>query len=233
MVPCARFGPVAACVAGHPEWDIGVHLTLTSEWKSYRWGPVTPPERVPSLVDGNGWFWPEPAVLAKRAKLNEVERELTSQMERALSAGIRPTHVDNHMFALFQNEGLYSVYRTIAHKYKIPFLAANGPNFGVHEAKNDEIFVDTMLTAHPEMLPTQWASAHIRSLRMMRPGVTQIIMHAGFDDPELRSIMGENSPWGSAWRQRDFDLITSCEFRDAVASNQIEIVNWRYIRGRS
>ena len=231
MVPCASFCLAAAYAVRHPDRDIGIHLTLTSEWKSYRCGPVTSPDRVPSLVDSDGCFWPDPGVLAERAKLDEVERELTSQIERAVSVGIRPTHVDTHMFALFENERLYSAYRSVARRFGIPFLAPNGSYFAVHETSADEILVDTVLTARPQILPTQWASAYIRSLETLRPGVTQIIVHVGFDNPELQSITGENPRWGSAWRQRDFDLITSREFREALANNRIELVQWRDLVG--
>jgi len=68
---------------------------------------------------------------------------------------------------------------------------------------------------------------------MLRPGVTQLIVHVGFDNPKLKSIMGENLPWGSAWRQRDFDLITSREFRDALTNNRIELIKWRDLTSRA
>lgn len=89
-----RFGKI------HRDLDLGVHLTLTSEWSRYQWGPLAGPGRVPSLVDADGFMWPDARAVLKHATLEDVELELTLQIQAVLSAGLTPTHLDSHMFVL-------------------------------------------------------------------------------------------------------------------------------------
>src|SRR3954470_2139128 len=102
MVPCPWFPEIADYAKSHPETDFGLHLTLTSERVYYRWGPVAPANKVPSLVDQNHYFhhdWePNAHVDAKEAEL-----ELRAQVERALVMGVHPTHLDSHQYRLIMN----------------------------------------------------------------------------------------------------------------------------------
>ncbi len=99
MVPCPWFPEIAAYSVAHPQLDLGLHLTLTSEWKPYRWGPVLPRTDVPSLIDSGGFLSNNCQVVAE-AKLEEVEKELRAQVDRAKQFGIDPTHFDIHMNSL-------------------------------------------------------------------------------------------------------------------------------------
>ena len=97
MVLCPWLTEVADYAKSHPDADLGLHLTLTSEWKTYRWGPVAPSDQVISLFGPDGMLWPDTALVAQHAKASEAERELRAQIERALAMGIHPTHLDTHM----------------------------------------------------------------------------------------------------------------------------------------
>jgi len=102
MVPCPWFPEIADYARSHPDLDFGLHLTLTSERVYYRWGPVASRDKVPSLVDENGYFhhdW----TAATKINPKEVELELRAQIDRAYAMGVRPTHVDSHQYRLFEN----------------------------------------------------------------------------------------------------------------------------------
>jgi len=101
MVPCPWLSEVAEYAKAHPDADLGLHLTLTSEWKSYRWGPVASTNTVPSLLDPSGYLWPDTPQALGALKPAEVEREIRAQIERANAFGIHPTHLDSHMGTLF------------------------------------------------------------------------------------------------------------------------------------
>ena len=120
MVPCPWFPEIADYAKSHPEADFGLHLTLTSERVYYRWGPVASTDKVPSLVDENGYLhhdWEE----NQHVNPKEVEVELQAQIERALAMGIRPTHLDSHQYRLIMNgKELFDVMLRVAHKYKLP-----------------------------------------------------------------------------------------------------------------
>jgi len=92
---------IAEYVKTHPGLDVGIHFTLTSEWKFYRWNGVLPDNQIPSLITKEGYFYPgiEPLIFA--AKPDEVEKELRAQIDRAIAFGIRPTHLDNHMGSMY------------------------------------------------------------------------------------------------------------------------------------
>src|SRR5271166_448272 len=100
MVPCPWLTEVAAYAKAHPEADLGLHLTLTSEWKTYRWGPVAPKDQVPSLLDPDGYFYADAFPAASHAKPEEAEREIRAQIDLAMKMGIHPTHLDMHMGTL-------------------------------------------------------------------------------------------------------------------------------------
>ncbi len=223
MVPCPWLTEVAAYAKTHPGADLGLHLTLTSEWKTYRWGPVAIGHDLRSLLDPDGYFWAEAAPVIKNAKPEEVEIEIRAQIDRALKAGIHPTHLDSHMGTVLAPR-LFAVYVKLAHEYGIPFLATRYAAI----ADND-IVPDTILIAGAGVKPENWKDWYVHQIQSLKPGLTELIVHLGFDDAELQAIMGD-APYGSAWRQRDFDAATSPEFKKALEENHITLVGWKQIR---
>lgn len=120
MVPCPWFPEAAAYAREHPERDLGVHLTLTSEWRYYRWKPVAP--SVPGLIDEEGYMWRSVAQVATKATAEEVERELRAQIERAIEFGIKPTHFDTHMGTTFARADYFEVYVQLGKEYGVPVM---------------------------------------------------------------------------------------------------------------
>src|SRR5260370_26140029 len=128
MVPCSWLTEVASYAKEHPDADLGLHLTLTSEWKINRWGPVSSSGKVSSLLDPSGYLWSETASAAQNIKPQDAEREIRAQIERAIALGIHPTHLDSHMGVLSSRPELFAVYVKAAHEYKLPFLSVRIPN---------------------------------------------------------------------------------------------------------
>jgi hypothetical protein len=122
MVPCPWFHEAAETARSRTEIDLGVHLTLNSEWPHYRWGPVTGAEASPSLVDAQGCFPRTTAEVLQNARVEEVERELRAQVERALVAGIDVTHLDAHMGTALLPP-FHTVYASLARDYRVPVFA--------------------------------------------------------------------------------------------------------------
>ncbi len=233
MVACPWFPEIADYAKAHPDADFGLHLTLTSERVYYRWGPVAPANKVPSLVDANGYFhhdWEQnQAINAK-----EVEVELRAQIERALAMGVRPTHLDSHQYRLIMSgKELFEAALRVAHDYKLPLFVtrdwfAEHPYLATSLGPND-IVLDHTVTIDPEVPPEKWAEFYLTALKNLQPGVTEFVIHPGYDDEELRAATRERSTWGAAWRQRDFDFFTSDQFKQVLAQQNIKLITWREV----
>jgi predicted glycoside hydrolase/deacetylase ChbG (UPF0249 family) len=104
MIPCSWLPEIAAYARAHPEADLGLHLTLTSEWSLYRWGPVLAKERVPSLLDSSGYLYPTETEAAAHIDPKEAEAEIRAQIARARALGIPTDAPDSHMGTLYQNQ---------------------------------------------------------------------------------------------------------------------------------
>src|SRR6476660_1132471 len=126
MMPCPWVTEVAAYAKAHPDADLGLHLTLTSEWKTLRWGSVESRDKVPSLLDPSGTLWTETEAVAAHVKPEEAEREIRAQIDRAMTLGIHPTHLDSHMGSLFSTPALFATLAKVAHEDHLPFLALRG-----------------------------------------------------------------------------------------------------------
>src|SRR5215467_185939 len=231
MVPCPWFPEIADYAKSHPDGDFGLHLTLTSERVYYRWGPVAPADKVLSLLDQTGYLyhdWEQ----HERVNPRDVELELRAQIERALAMGVRPTHLDSHQYRLIvSGKELFDVMLRVGHEYKLPIFVtrdwfADHPYLQQSLGPND-IVLDHTVTIEPEVAPEKWADFYITALRKLEPGVTEFVIHPGFDDEELRAATRERSTWGAAWRQRDYDFFTSDQFRAILAQQNIRLITWR------
>ncbi len=232
MVPSPWITEVIAYAKSHPNADLGLHLTLTSEWETYRWGSVAPADKVPSLLDSAGTFPRDEKVVAATAKPLEVEREIRAQIDRALALGLRPTHIDSHMGALFTTPELIATYVKVARDYRLPFLALRADPRATPQPPLSEkdVLLDAVIIAGPEVPRDQWKAFYLKSIANLKPGLTEIIVHLGRDDSELQAVTVNHEPYGSAWRQRDYDVVTSPEFKKALRDNHVILVTWRELQ---
>ena len=128
MMPCPWVPGFVHYLKKHPNTDAGLHLTLTSEWKDYRWGPLSGKSNVPGLVDEEGDLWPDVADVVKHASADEVETEIRAQVQRALQMGFQPTHLDSHMGTLFASSAFIQRYIKVGMEFKIPLMFPGGHN---------------------------------------------------------------------------------------------------------
>ena len=232
MIPTPWIAEVAAYARAHPNADLGLHLTITSEWETYRWGSVESKDRIPSLLDSAGTFPNDEKVVAVKAKPVEVEREIRAQVDRALALGIRPTHLDSHMGALFSTPELFATYVKVAREHRLPFLALRTglpPAFRASLSENDAL-LDAVVIAGPEVARDQWKAFYLKAIADLKPGLTEMIVHLGRDDAELQAVTVNHEPYGSAWRQRDYDVVTSPEFRKALQDDRVILVTWKELQ---
>lgn len=141
MMPCPWVPGFVHYLKENPGVDAGLHLTMTSEWKEYRWGPLAGKPQVKGLVDSEGALWPSVADVVKNASPDEVETEIRAQLERARTMGFEPTHMDSHMGTLFASPAFLERYVKVGIQEKIPVMFPGGHNTAI---RTDEGMSDAM-----------------------------------------------------------------------------------------
>ena len=231
MVPCPWLSEIAAYARANPQADLGLHLTLTSEWTPFRWGPVSPRDRVSSLLDKDGYFRLTESEAAASADPKQVEMEIVAQIEKARALGIQPTHLDSHMGTLYQSKALFEVFLRVARSQKLPVRVAKTwfarADFLPSVLSPDDVYIDRVLDINQTVAPADWARFYSDAIRKLEPGVTEIVIHLAYDDAEMQGATFNHPDWGAAWRQRDFDFFTSDAFRKLLQENKIKLITWR------
>ena len=231
MVPCPWFQETAAWWRRYPEVDLGVHLTLTSEWQHYRWGPVTACAPCSGIIDADGCFYREPALM-NRPDPKAALGEMRAQVQRARNSGIDVTHIDCHMFAMLV-DGLVDSYVALGLEMGLPVLLTRQPAWlkALTATALDQweeiglpVFdhVREMALDHPAELLLNEAK---RIFDELPPGLTYLIMHPALDTPELHAIGGD-------WQQRvaDYETFRNPKLHDHVKRAGIHVIGWRPIR---
>ncbi len=238
MVPCPWFPEIAAHAREHPELDLGLHLTLTSEWKYFRWRPVAPPDKVRGLIDEEGYMWRSERQTAEKATPQEIETELRAQIDRAIAFGIKPTHLDTHMGTLYTRKDFFEVYTRLGKEYRIPVMVMRATPESIAYGKtsgspiSEEILkkvesegfpmLDYLVTGVAGKTFEERKKAYHELLRKLKPGVSMLIVHLGMDDPELKAITG-------SWQQRhaDFLSFTDPETQALIKELGIKLTTFR------
>lgn len=235
IVPAAWFPEFAKYAKEHPKMDFGVHLCLNSEWNYYRWGPVADRSKVPSLIDEQGYLWDNVQQVAENAKAEEVEVELRAQIDRAIKFGVPLSHLDTHMGAVLSRPDLAKVYVELGLEYKLPVLFVR-PTDSNDVAKRYPDAVKMVPLLEAQGLPMldelhqfydngsyeQRKDVYLKALRTLPPGVTQIIVHCGYNDSELQHIT-------SSVHIRDTDraIFMDKSVIDEVKELGIELTTWK------
>jgi hypothetical protein len=126
MMPCSWVPGFVDFLKSHPQIDAGLHLTLTSEWKNYRWGPLSGGRNAPGLVDSTGYLWHSVEEVVSHASGDEIEMEMKAQIEKARSMGFVPTHLDTHMGTVYGSSEFLMRYINLGIKYHIPVMLPGG-----------------------------------------------------------------------------------------------------------
>ncbi|WP_276503450.1 ChbG/HpnK family deacetylase [Terrimonas pollutisoli] len=221
MFACPWYQEAVAVLKKYPKISVGVHLTLNSEWKYFRWGPVLGQTAVSSLVDSNGYFHPSTtAFLQSNYKLEEVERELEAQIDRAIRSGLQIDYVDYHMGTATATPELRAIVEKLAKKYKLGISRYFGENYytmfdtPVEQKKND------FLT---------------RMQQLSTDKVNLFVMHVAEATPEMNALVdmnntdqhSETKPLVALHRNAELKTLLSAEFQDMIKKGKLKLVTYR------
>ncbi|MGD9855808.1 MAG: polysaccharide deacetylase family protein [Planctomycetaceae bacterium] len=240
MVPCPAFDEFAEYAKAHPQFDYGIHLTLNAEWPSYRWGPVLPKSEVPSLVDRDGFLWRSEQATSSNARADDVERELRAQIDKARQAGVPLSHLDTHMGTLFLREDFLDIYLRLGDEYRLPVLLTRDDGFARQLGFDDRVVAQIRSAADrceqigfPVMgkifmhytgdSVTSKKRAYLDMIRRLPAGVSEIVVHCGYDDAELRSI----TRGAYAIRDGDRQVFTDPKVIAEIAIQDVLLTSWR------
>ena len=216
MVACPWYQEAAEILKQYQNVSIGVHLPLNAEWKEYRWGPVAGSSAVPSLVDSNGLFFPSRAALfANMPRVDEVERELRAQIERARRSGLKIEYLDYHMGAAVSTPELMTVVERLAGEYRL----------GV-----SRWFGETDLGGWYAAPPASKKDTLLARVRAAEPGTVRLLVfHIGGETPEMDALTDLNS-FGlarmSSHRQAELQALVSPELRALVKARGLRLTTY-------
>ncbi|MEA1785338.1 polysaccharide deacetylase family protein [Arenibacter sp. GZD96] len=236
MVPCPWFPEIAAYARKNKGADLGLHLTLTSEWKYYKWGPVTSTDVVPSLVNEDGYFYSSVDSLIAHASPKHVEIELRNQVKKAYQFGIDVTHLDAHMGAAVSTPKFLEVYIKIGKEFQLPVLL-DGRIYTmgstITELLNEtDVVADAIPTKLPEDQEKGTHQYYETLLNNLNPGLNCLLIHLAFDDAEMQAVTVDHPEWGAAWRQADYEFFSDTANDALLKENNIVLVTWREIRDK-
>jgi predicted glycoside hydrolase/deacetylase ChbG (UPF0249 family) len=230
MTPCPWFMEIANYAKAHPEKDFGVHLTHTAEWKNYRWGPLAHPDKVKGLYDREGYMWKSIEEVYASSNVNEAYTEGRAQIQRALDAGIPITHIDSHMGTMQYRPDYLEVYAKLALEFNFPLrMAAQSTMeaFGFPTVRDElkkkglvftDYFVFDELQDYKDV-----KSFWMNIIRNLKPGVTELYIHASNESDELKAIT-------NIWKERVAEAATFTndeEIRKLLRDQGVILIGYR------
>ena len=236
MVPCPWFYEMALFAKSNPQFDNGIHLTLTCEWENYKFGPVLPIKEVPSLVDENGHFYKKREQLRNKASADDVKKELEAQIEKAIRFGLKPTHIDSHMYSVGASPEFFDIYRDLGKKYKLPInishqlmeMVGLNPNLNINQGDL------TIKKAHYGIFEYfesgKLSDYYSTFFKDVVSGLNIVLIHPAFDDNEMKGITVNHPNFGAEWRQIDFESFTNQNNKAKIKEYNIELITWNDIR---
>lgn len=244
MVPCPWFPTVSALCRNNPKMDLGVHLTLTSEWDGYRWGPVSTRDPLSGLIDDEGYFYRTSEDAQIHGNPDHVHMEINIQIEKALAAGIDVTHVDTHMGTVGTTKFIPS-YLSLSAQFGLPAMLMRLDKDGWLELgfdeKTAEVAVQMVNQLEEQGVPL---IDHLAGLELniaqepeerlyyaksvldnLKTGITHFIIHPSQDTPELRAITPD-------WKCRvaDYLVFKNDIMRDFIKESGIHVIGYRMIK---
>jgi predicted glycoside hydrolase/deacetylase ChbG (UPF0249 family) len=239
MMPCSWVPEMAAWCRAHPEADVGVHLTLTSEWAGYRWRPISTSDPRSGLVDPDGYLWASVRELFSHMDADAARTEMRAQIDLALSLGIDVTHIDTHMGSVM-HPALVSAYAQLAVEYRIPAMLPRIPEERLEEWGVDRLTGQAVMSEMDKLAATGFPVLdHIcaareqgdplevyRSLFDSVPvGITHLLIHPCVSGSDIESITSS-----AATRIADYRTFLRPELQQYVVKQGIQLVGYRTLR---
>ena len=233
MMPSPFAEEVAAYYLEHPQIDLGLHLTFTAEWTDYKWPGVAPANKIETLLDDEGFLHQKKVTVIKEGINAEIKTELQAQIDYARALGMSPTHMDSHEGTLFFDPAFFRTYIEVGHQNQIPVFVPKllAPHFDEHFPLPPQVvLVDQMFMALKGTELDAMESYYAEVLSSIKPGLNQLLVHLAFDEEEMKAITKDREAYGTKWRVKDYQVVSSKKFQDLLKQNEIKLIQWRDIQ---
>ena len=233
MMPSPFAEEVAAYYLEHPQIDLGLHLTFTAEWTDYKWPGVAPANKIETLLDDEGFLHQKKVTVIKEGINAEIKTELQAQIDYARALGMSPTHMDSHEGTLFFDPAFFRTYIEVGHQNQIPVFVPKllAPHFDEHFPLPPQVvLVDQMFMALKGTELDAMESYYAEVLSSIKPGLNQLLVHLAFDEEEMKAITKDREAYGTKWRAKDYQVVSSKKFQDLLKQNEIKLIQWRDIQ---
>lgn len=243
MMPCPAAAEMIAWAVLHSKFDIGIHTTLTSEWNTYRWGPVSEPSRVPGLIDPDGYLWKAVIGVVLRANAGEVETEIRGQIEAAKALGWNPTHMDTHMGTVYGKAEFTQAYLNLAMEYSLPAMVPDprddlmarfrSEGYPISEemvgylSRYRQPLLDDFRSIESAPSYEQKKKDFFTLVSGLQPGLVEIIFHPAVESEQLKQIT-------NSWQQRVWEgqMFSDPEVKQFLKDQEVIMTNWREVMKR-
>ena len=227
MTPCPWAPHAMQLLREHHEMPFGVHLTLISEHLGYRWGPLAPKDRVPSLLDEGGYFYTNDrrSELLAQAKLDEIEQEFRTQIRTVLNARLTPTHLDFHCLGDGGREDIFDLTLELAKEFGLALRVDDGSSAERCRAEGLPVSDHGVLDSYGLGWDDKSAK-YVALLRALPTGLNEWAIHPSLGDAEAQAM--EPTSWRV--RKADFDFLVSREARDIVNEQGITLLDFRALQ---
>ena len=240
MVPCPWFLEVAEYAKLNPNHDLGIHLTITSEWKNYKWSGISSTNEIKSLINEQGHLYPLNQGVKANANYIDVKKELKSQIEYSIDNGLNPTHLDSHMGAVRVTPEIFQAYFEVGHEYNLPILLSKELKEVINNGTIDTSKFDPSKLYWAEKIYQKsddspidfqsWKNFYTAVINDIKPGFNVLLVHLGYDNDELKAITIDHPDYGSTWRELDLKIIQDRKFKSLIEEKNIKLITWRQIK---
>ena len=232
MIPAPNSQEVADYFKENSNIDLGLHLTFTSEWKNYKWHGISHNDSISSLINSKGDFYEKKKEIIKNSNPQDIRKELQAQIDYAISIGIKPTHLDSHEGVLFFSPEFFKIYLEVSEKNRLPVFVPKllAPHFNNDFPQPKNLVVVKMYMADKNLSFDKWPEYYESILNSLDPGLNEMIVHLGIDNNEMKKITSNRIAFGSKWRNLDYNVVSSPEFKASLIKNDIKLVTWREIK---
>lgn len=257
MIPSPWVKEVAEFHKKYPKYDLGLHLTLTAEWKNYKWNGVMPSNEISSLLNQENEFYDNTLDVDINANPEEVRKEIQAQIDYSKLIGLNPTHIDTHMGSLAVNKDLWKVYIEVGHKNKLVSMVTKtrslnlfdedfpmpeyivpvndiymlypGADRAFIESAVGESVANTLIVSDIYKYD-DWYKLYSSKIKSLSPGLNVFLLHLGYDNEELKGVTIDHPEYGARWRQLDLEVFNSNEIKQLIIDENVKLVTWGEIR---